>query len=380
MMKYSLLKICFLVISALVLHSCAYKKATPPPAQKPLVQAQTPQVAPQPTPPVTATPAQPSADTSDITTKPGFLGKSTNPEKEAKAVVESMARQGDTESRRRNLTFYIQNVSGITLYATCFSYVKLHRSQNWRWRKSEVIEIPPKSKAPCTIQFRDDFIDSRHTFAALAVFPDHAQADDVTYEILRDENKLDLDQVIEIENKTVQVGIERYGFREAFYDYNFVDDKEKPINLHAELDFFVQNKMGKPIFVTGFIYAKKAKGRWISAEDAKDDMSVWRFYKTKVLRLESDQTGLIDVDSIVPQRDRSYVRGYLGVFDEENEQDAHLKTYELLSDQERISIGTLSKRQGRTIVLEVEKYGVSNDIIEFTVKPIRWIDFTKIVR
>lgn len=385
-MKYSIFKACFLLFTALFLHSCSFQKTTPPAGKQVTLQTPPPSTPQQqPAAPLSVAPvAPPPSGTIDISTRPGFLGKSTDPAKEAQALISDLSKKvatgTDLINRYRDLTFFVHNVSGTTLYVSCFSYLKLHRFNRWRWRKSEVKEIKPGEKISCVTRILEDPKDFGNIFGALAVFSQRQDAEAATYELLRDENKLDLDLLIDIENKTVVVGVERYGFREPFFDYDFVKDKETPTDLQTELSFFVQNQTGRPVFITGFIYSKKAKGRWIAAVEDKDDMSVWRFYKTKVLRLENGQTGFVDVDSIIPQRDRSYVRGYLGIFDEDHEKDAHNKTYELLSEQEKINLGPLTSRQGRTIILEVERYGVANDVIDFTVKPIRWIDFTKIVR
>ena len=395
-MKNGVLRGYFLVAMILSVGSCSRKQTVPPATTptlptatptpsalatqattaKPLSAASSTPAMPLPTP--AATPSTPPPLVGDITTQAGFLGKSKNMAQQAAGVVSKINAQ-DKQTPITNLSFQIHNVSGTTLYATCFAYVRPRRFNRWRWRKSDVKEIKAGEKTTINVRTLDDAKDKKHVFGALAVFPNKLEAESATYELLRDENKLDLDILHDIQDQTVVIGIERYGFREPFYDYDFVDEKKKGATSQAELDFFVQNQTGRTVLVTGFIYTKKAKGRWIAAEDEKDDMSVWRFYKTKVLRLEAGQTGYIDVDSVIPKRDRTYVRGYLGVFGENQEDEAHNKTYELLSDQEKINLGPLSSRQGRTIILEVERYGVANDIIDFTVKPIKWIDFTKIV-
>lgn len=387
-MKKIYLSACLLSVLVLCFDGCSRKKPILP-GQQPIVAAKAtppgkPATAAQPTPPIA--PAT-TPQSFDITTQAGFLGKSVDPKAQSKKLMQHAAKNFDKNAaafnKYQDITFFVQNVSGSSLFVANFAYIKPRRFNRWRWRKSDVKEIKPSEKIPMSVRTLDDYKDTKHIFGALAVFPNRPEAETATYELLRDENKLDLDSIAALAGKTVVVGVERYGFREPFYDYDFVDSKEDPKKtaqgIEHELDFFVQNKTGRQVFVTGFIYSKKAKGKWIAAEDAKDDMSVWRFYKTKVLRLEKDQTGYIDVDSIIPKRDRNYVRGYLGVFDANHEEEAHNKTFELLSDQEKITLGPLSRRQGTTIILEVERYGVANDVIDFTVKPIKWIDFTKIV-
>jgi hypothetical protein len=381
-MNTSSLSIFSLISLTLLLYGCGGKKNTNTPVSP--LQASTLAMPMLPTTSTSEPTAQPQALSIGITTKPGFLGKPVNNPENDKAILATFNKDFEKKVAAANkyydFKFDLHNVSGVSLYTTCFAYVKPGDFNRWRWRKTEVKEVKPGATIPISMRILDDHQDKFHVFGALGVFSNRIEAEESTYELLPDENKLDLDLLSEIEKKTIVVGIERYGFREPFYDYDFVEKQAKENGATSELDFFVQNQTGRTTFVTGFIYSKKAKGRWIAAEDEKDDMSVWRFYKTKVLRLEQGQTGYIDIDSIIPKRDRSFVRGYLGVFDEDHENDAHSKTFELLSDAEKINLGLLTRREGRTIILEVERYGVANDVINFTVKPIRWIDFKKIVR
>lgn len=314
----------------------------------------------------------------DSETQPGFLGKIFNIAQEAQTVVTPQS-VINTPSNFQELPFYVKNVSGSTLYVTCFAYIKPRVFQHWRWRKSIVKELKPGEEKLIKIKILNDEIDKPSIFGFLGVFTSQQEAEESTYELLRDENKLDLDQLAFIENKTVIIGVEKYGIREPFYDYDFIDTT-KVADPELHLDFFVKNETGKTTFLTCFVYLKKAKGDWIPAAEGKDDMSSWRFYKTKVIRLANGQVGYINVDNIVSKRDWGMARGYLAIFDEAHEQDAHNKTYELLSAQEKISLGLLSSHQGKTVILDVESYGVANDVINFTIKPIRWIDFGKIIK
>jgi hypothetical protein len=70
----------------------------------------------------------------------------------------------------------------------------------------------------------------------------------------------------------------------------------------------------------------------------------------------------------------------LAIFDENEREFAEKSTYETLDLKYKLNLGPLSPRAGRTILLSVEKYGLENDIIEFTTKPIRWINFKEIIR
>ena len=134
------------------------------------------------------------------------------------------------------------------------------------------------------------------------------------------------------------------------------------------------------MYLCCFTYEKKAKGRWVAAIEDKDDMSVWHFEKTKVQLVKPGEKVLIDIDTILSERDRSSVRGYLGVFEDNEEQQALESTFELLEPKNKLNLGNLIKVKQKTIVLDVKRYGVGDDFIEYVVKPVRHIDMTKITK
>ena len=275
------------------------------------------------------------------------------------------------------LDFEVHNRTGKTVYVTSFVYQRKRDFGNWRWDNSPVYTIDSGKILTIDIDTIPDEQDRNNVFGYLGVFNTEQEAHDATYELTKDQNLLDLDLVYKLKGKRVTLEIEKYGYKE-FFDYDFVKkDTEK--KSHPELDFAVENKTGKPIIVTCFVYEKKAKGRWVPTLEEKDDMTVWRFDKTPLLRLMPDETGIIDVDTITSQYDRSYLRGYLAVFDMDEEDLAQRATYELLETKHKLHIGEpLAKLTHKTIVINVEKYGVAEDFIDFTIKPRHPIDFTKI--
>jgi hypothetical protein len=280
--------------------------------------------------------------------------------------------------KTNELDFEVENLTGKTIYVACFSYLRKRYFTRWRWSKTPVYELKNKESKIMDVATISNKHDKKNIFGFLAVFNNKQEADDATYELLDDNTKLDLDLLQGLKGKKVSIEIEKYGFKEPFLKFDFID-KEKKIKKVKELDFLVKNNTGKTIFICCFAYEKKAKGRWIAAEEDRDDMSVWRFDKTKVLKLSDGQTGMVDVDTIITKRDRKAVLGYLGVFDETEEKLAIKSTYELLNSKKKLHLGSLKYLKNKMVVIGVEKYGLNPDIIEYKTKSSKNIDFSKVI-
>lgn len=276
------------------------------------------------------------------------------------------------------LDFEVENHTGKTVYVTCFVYQRKRDFGHWRWDKSPVYKLEDNQTAIIDLDTIPDEQDRNNVFGYLGVFNDEKTAQDATYELTDDHYLLDLDLVSQLQGKKVTLEIEKYGKKGEFFEYDFVQIKGTENHVPPELDFSVENKTGKPILVTCFVYEKKAKGRWIAATETKDDMSVWRFDKTPIIRLEPDQIGIIDVDTITGDRDRNYMRGYLAVFDVDEQDEIEKATYELLDSKHKLHLGELSYLKNKKVVIDIEKYGIMEDFIDFTIKPVKKIDFTTI--
>jgi hypothetical protein len=263
------------------------------------------------------------------------------------------------------LDFEVQNVTGKTIYITCFSYIKKQDFARWRWDKSKVYELKNHEAAIIDIDTIPDKVGRKHVFGTLAVFNTKQEADDAIYELTDDSLKVDLDVLYKLKHKKVVIGIERYGFKGERIDYEFIK-KFVPKETVPELDFVIKNNTNKTTYMTCFIYQRKGAN------------PVWGFDKTPVVRLEPGQQTLIDVDTIASSYDRQYMRGYLGVFDEDEEQKAKEVTYELLPVRNKVKLGALFALKNKQVIIEPEKYGIIGDIIDYTIKPIRRIDFTKV--
>lgn len=275
------------------------------------------------------------------------------------------------------LSYEVENKTGKTLYITGFAYLHKRPLSPWHWSKTPIYTLKDDQKTIVMHTTIQDSVDRKGIFGYLAVFSNKKEAEDATIELLPESNVLDLDLLSELHDKKVVIEIERYGFKGPFLDYDLLK-KDAPDQKIPELDFFIKNSTGKTLYVACFAYEKKAKGRWIAAIDEKDDMSLWRFDKVGVYKIEPDNAAHVDVDTVSAGRDRSVISGFLGLFDENEEQLALDATYELLEPQRKINLGLLESLAQKTINLEIEKYGIEGDLIDFTIKPINRINFTKV--
>ncbi len=278
------------------------------------------------------------------------------------------------------LDFIVENKTGKTVYVSCFSWLRKNAIGYWRWNKSPVYRIDNNASVVIDVAPVKDKQDREVVFGYLAVHTDYQEAEDATFELLDDHKKLDLDMLIKLQGKKVTLDIEHYGFKGDFFEYDFLPRNDNSKNIVPELDFIVENRTGKTVFVTCFVYEKKAKGSWVAATEAKDDMAQWRWDKAPIIKLAPRSLGLIDVDTIVSKRDRSYVRGYLAVFDEDEEAQAQEATFELLQEYRKLNLGDLNQFTGKKVVVEIEKYGIEEDFLEYVVKPVNKIDFSKLYK
>lgn len=275
------------------------------------------------------------------------------------------------------LDFDVKNETGKTVYVTCFVYQRKRDFGRWRWDKSPVYKLDDGQTVAIDIDTIPDEQDRSYVFGYLGVFNDQKSAEDATYELTDDRSLLDLDLLIQLKGKVVTLAIEKYGVKGEYFEYDFVqkDGTQKAV---PELDFPVENKTGKPMLITCFVYEKKAKGSWIAATEEKDDMATWRFDKTPVIKVMPDEIGIINVDTILGDRDRAYVRGYLAVFEEDEELLAQQSTFELLESKYKLNVGELPRLRNKKIVIDIEKYGIMEDFVDFVIKPANKIDFTKL--
>lgn len=277
----------------------------------------------------------------------------------------------------KSLDYEVENVTGKTIYIVGFSYLKKSTSNRWRWYKSSVYKLEDNQTTIVNIDYIEDDEDRGSAFGYLGIFDNEEAAQESTFELLDDKQKIDLDQLAQLRGKKVKIEVEKYGIIGSFYDYDFVK-KSAAERVVPKLDFFVENQTGKPVLVTCFVYEKKAKGTWLAREtkeswsaqeEMRDDMTPWRFDKTSVIKIGAGETGTVAVDTIIESRDREYVRGYLVVFDEDEQKMADAAIYELLPKRiQKIDLGRLINIKNRCIKIYTKKYGTSQ-FIDYTTQP-----------
>lgn len=303
--------------------------------------------------------------------------------KQQQEAIPKTAKQPDA-----SLDFDVENKTGKTVYATSFTYMKKRPFTRWRWDKPDVYKIEDDKKVTIALHPIHDEQDRLNTFGYLAVFDTAKEAEEAVFELTPDRNKLELDLLVHLKGKTVVLEVERYGKTYEYWDYDFVPQK-KSGGTTPEIDFVVENRTGKTVLLTCFTFQKRAKGTWLAQktkaewtalDETRDDMSVWRFNKTPIIKLKPGESGMVDVDTIVEPRDRREVQGYLAVFDEDEHDKAEHATYELLPPENKIQLGKLVTLKGKKVVLEIEKYGTVGDWLDFTIKPVNHINFTKLDR
>jgi len=266
---------------------------------------------------------------------------------------------------KEELDFEVLNLTGKKIYLACFTYIKKMAFTRWYWDKSQVHELDEGQSVIIDIDSIEDEKDRENVYGYLAVFDNKEEAEDSIYELLDDDYKIDIDKIIKLKDKRVVLGIEKYGFKEELLDFAIIDKERERI---PELDFFVENQTGRNLFVTCFVYQKK------------ENHPIWRYDKTPVKKIAPGQMAIMDVDTIAQKYDRVYLRGFLGVFDETEEKLAQESTYELLAPNNKIDLGRIMLFRDKKVILEPERYGLLGDIIKFSAKPTKKIDFTKVVK
>lgn len=283
------------------------------------------------------------------------------------------------EKEKGQLDILVENATNKIIYVCGFAYSRRKIFSQWRWYKSPVYEIPQNQTVTVDIVTAPDPSDRADTFGYLGVFDTYQEAEDAVFELLADEKKIDLDLLSFLKNKKVRIEIESYGFKQDFFDWDFIDLKKKTKKI-PELDFYVLNNTGQAIYLCCFVYERKSKGHWIAATEEKDDMTQWRYDKTKVLYVKPGELAYIDIDTIHTNRDRNNIIGTLAIFNEDEKKEAEEATYELLESEKMLHLGPLKRLKNKKIVIDIARYGLKGVHIDFVPKKMRKIDFTRDVK
>jgi hypothetical protein len=265
-----------------------------------------------------------------------------------------------TPSNTTELDFTLLNETGKRIYVVCFSYIQKHYTSRWRWDKSQVYKLEPQEQTTIDIDTIDNPSIRNKIYGYMGVFHSLKEAKESIFELLPDGKKVDLDLLWNIKGKMVSIATEKYGFKEDILEAK--SDKHGITKKPFELDFVVKNETGKPKIIVGFVYQRK-----------DDIQNIWRFDKTPHIKLNPGEEGWIDVDTIVEKRNRTYTRGFLGIFDVGQEQIVENITYELLPPKNKVKLGQLKKLSNKKVIIKNEEYGIEGELIDFSIKPIRRI-------
>ncbi len=262
------------------------------------------------------------------------------------------------------LDFYIQNTTGKTIYAVCFAYIQKQPFHRWRWDKTNIYKINNNQTVQIDVDYIKDEAYRKNVYGYLAIFDTKEKAENAIYELLEEKDKIALDKLYKLKNQKILIGVEKYGFKGEQLAHDIVPFEDSEMKF-PELDFVVENKTGKTVLIACFVYQRK------------DDAHIWRFDKTPIIKLKPNDYGLIDVDSIREKYVRVYLQGYLAVFNEDQLQEAKESTFELLAPENKIPLGRMAALKNKKVVLEVEQYGTVGTKIDYTIHPLRRIDFKK---
>ena len=180
--------------------------------------------------------------------------------------------------KKHELDFQVKNETGKSIYLVCFSYIKKRPFARWRWDKSPVYHLNNNEMVTIDIDTIGDTKDRKNVYAYLAILKTQQAAEESIYELLNDKDKIDIDKLYKLKDKKLKViiGIEKYGFKEDILDYKFVPKEEEEEEANPpELDFLVENKTGKTIYVTCFVYQKQK------------DETIWQYDKTPLIKLKA---------------------------------------------------------------------------------------------
>lgn len=287
------------------------------------------------------------------------------------------ADRASKESLSEKVVFIVENQTPTTLYTTCFYYAKRTTGIRWEWYKTEVITIPPYKNSPINIPLIATGENQTDIQSYLAIFKNSADAESSIFELLSDEQKLDLGSLMSLNKKKIRIIPSHYGFKKERLEYS-VEEKPKiadPSGANKpalpELDFSVENQSGEDLYLTSFVY------------ELQGGHPQWDFDKLTpvsdkthtAIFLKKGESTVLDVATISSIYDWEHVRGYLGIFKKDEQDLAENATFESLKPAQKLDIGILGKLHNQKIVLQPYKYGLLSGFdeeypdIEFSIKP-----------
>lgn len=255
-----------------------------------------------------------------------------------------------------SLYYSVKNHTGHKIFVVGCAWMKKTLEACYRWHYTPVYELEPNEKYPIFVGNVPNGEDMERIAGYLGVFVHKHQAQAFQIETAEESNVVNLPFLNEIKGKTIELKVDRYGFKENL-DYR-IDEVAKS-TAHPSLNFYVENRTGQDLSICCFIYQQPA---------GRDAVQPWGYTKTEALHLAANQTTSIDVSTITNKYNWDYMRGTLGVWKSKHHELAEKLTYEQTYPKHCVKLGQLSLIAGKKIVLGVERYGIGEEWFDFSVK------------
>lgn len=258
------------------------------------------------------------------------------------------------------IRFDLKNDLGRKVFIVPFAYVKRFLNDSWHWVNLDVLELEHGQSGVVDAGAFNSEADAESVFGAFRLCSSAQEAASATYELSRDFQRVDVGLFSVLNKKTVILHASKYGIEGERISYEVSPSRWQKIL--PSLDFVVCNTHSEPVFLTAFFYGK---------EQDCDPLWSWRFTKSPVYALKPGESTTVKVDVIKDPYDWKNIKGFLGVFKENESFKAENATYELLAPSEKIALGPLSKIKGKQVALTSRLYGLETVFDFSTTLPVR---------
>ena len=258
------------------------------------------------------------------------------------------------------IRFDLKNDLGRKVFLVPFAYVKRFLNDTWHWVNLDILELEQGQSGVVDVGTFNSVSDAESVFGSLRLCTSAEEAASATYELSEDYQRVDVGLLSELHKKTITLHASKYGVGGERISYEVSPSKWKKVL--PPLDFVVRNTHKEPVFVTAFFYGK---------EQDCDPLWSWRFTKSPVYALKPGESATVKVDIIKDPYDWKNIKGFLGVFNQNESLKAENATYELLVPSEKIALGPLSKIVGKEGALTSRLYGLDTIFDFSTTLPVR---------
>lgn len=273
------------------------------------------------------------------------------------AIISSVKKIKRSVTDGYGVTFTVTNKIGRKVFVVPFAHIKRFVTDAWHWFKAPILELDVDQSGFADIGTLPAADDLTTVFGVLRICATREEAEAATYQLTQDAQKVDLDLLSLLNGKGVALHSSKYGVEGERLSYEIIPSHWK--QSLPPLDFSVFNSANQPIFVTAFFYGK---------EQDEDEFAPWRFTKSDVYRLEPGKSTVVKVETIKDPYDLGYLRGFLGVFKEDEAKKSENSTYELLTPHQKIGLGPLISLGNKQVVISSRSYG-SDTLFDITTRP-----------